>query len=32
MILQNHARVRDPFKMKDVSMEFDVTEYEKLFI
>ena len=31
-MLQNQAWVKDPFKMGDISLNFNVTEYKKLLI
>ena len=29
MMLQNHVRVKEPFKIQGTSVDFNVTEYEK---
>lgn len=30
MMLQNHASIKDSFKVQDRSMDFNVTEYSKI--
>ena len=32
MMLQNHTRVKDSFKVQDRPMDFNVPEYETLFM